>query len=458
MKTQVLEKIEQELKNEKIELCGGKILFEDETEKIIEKFDNLNSFDLEGYLNKQYIDTNKTYEPYRTQISFIDFLLIEILNLYLENDTIKLTTEQIHNMDTAEIEADIKDHLEYLKSLDINSPQFSKNTLNKKIQQIILSTFNNDKVEIQKQKKQKKRDMIFKALKYLTSYNVVSLHKISNQTYNIYSLNLENWFEFQRYSLYKTPILKDIIILMVAFLKYNAPNKVNDFLIHIDNIMEFLYTPPKNYEKYSAVENYIIEQHRLNMPITFETFDKDTIEVLGNNSIFEEVEMISIKIDEENKKYLKFKDDNKTYEISIEKIYRIDADENEDNSVWLKSKNCYVIYNEIYKDSVKNTNYPKEVQKHQTILEADSNILRFFETKPLENQKIYKTKNDKADLVELENLDIETSNSKIYITATETKEKIFNVVQKGVPHIKILTPKSLSKQFKLDLTAYINDI
>jgi len=144
MKTQVLEKIEQELKNEKIELCGGKILFEDEAEKIIEKFDNLNSCDLEDYLNKQYIDTNKTYEPYRTQISFIDFLLIKILNLYLENETIKLTTEQIHNIDTAEIEADIKDHLEYLKSLDINSSQFSKNILNKKIQQITLSIFNND--------------------------------------------------------------------------------------------------------------------------------------------------------------------------------------------------------------------------------------------------------------------------------------------------------------------------
>ncbi len=252
--------------------------------------------------------------------------------------------------------------------------------------------------------------------------------------------------------------------LLISFLKYNALNKVNHFLSKIDNIVEFLYTPSKNYEKYSAIENYIIKTHNYNLLLTFETFDNEIIKILDNNSMFEDVKILNIKVDENNNKYLKFKTtdeedfiDSKIYEIPIEKIYRIYIDDkNEDNSVWLESKKSYVIYNNIYKDKIKNSNYPKEANLYKTILEADANMLKFFNIKPLKNQKIYKTKNDKIELIKLENLDININNSNIYLTANDTKENILNVVQKNIPYIKILQPTVLFDNLNEILKQYVN--
>ena len=447
MKKQLIEKIENELKSEKIEYCCSNDKFNNQIEEIQQKYKNLNADELDEYLNVKHKEFNQKIEPLRTQIAYTNFLMVDILKLFITEQKRTLSTEEIHNIDTESIENEIKGYLESLKSLNINSSQFSASKLNKKIKQSTYTIMKTDKVEIQKDKKQKKRDQIFKAIKYLSAYNILQLQKVKNEKHNNYVLNLENWCDTQRYSLYNTDIFEDIIILLIPFLKYTAPNKVDDFLSHIDNIIDFLYTPPFDYETYSNIENHIIEQHILNESITFETFDKDMVEKLGD-SAFKEVEIVNISIDENRNKTLRFKKDNLIYEIDINKIFRIQADENEQNSVHLKSKNSYVVYNDTYKDHIKNKNYPKQKEQHKILLEADTNMLRFFETKPLRNQKIYKTRNDKINLMELENLKIDTNNSKIYITAIDEEERIFNVVQKGMPHIKIMSPKDLNHKFK----------
>lgn len=457
MRKQLVEKIENDLKNEKIEYCCSNGKFNNQIEEIKQKYRNLNADELNEYLNLKHKEVNQKLEPLRTQTAYTNFLMVEILKLFIEEQKRILSTEEIHSIDTQNIEIEIKGYLESLKSLNINSSQFSASKLNKKIQQNTYTITKNDKIEIQKDKKQKKRDQIFKAIKYLSAYNILELQKVKNEKHNNYVFNLKNWCDTQRYSLYDTDIFEDIIILLISFLKYTAPNKVDDFLTHVDNIIDFLYTPPFDYETYSNIENYIIEQHILNESITFETFDKDMVEKLGD-SIFKEVEIVNVSIDENRNKSLRFKKDNSIYEIDINKIYRIQTDKNERNSVYLKSDDSYVIYNDTYKDSIKNKNYPKQKEQHKIILEADTNMLRFFETKPLNNQKIYKTKNDKIDLMELEDLKIDTNNSKIYITATDEEERVFNVVQKGMPHIKIFSPKSLNKQFKSNLTNYLKSI
>lgn len=457
MKEQLIKKIEETLKNEKIEYCCSNERFNKQIKELIDKFENLDSEDLTNYLNKRYIETNKSNEPYRTQISYTNFLMIEILKLYIEENTTTLSTEDLHSIETDTIEEDIKEHLENLKSLKINSSQLTASKLNKKIKDNIYTIYNDDKIEIQKDKKQKKRDQVFKAIKYLNAYGILQQRKIPNEKFNNYILNLENWFESQRYSLYKTPIISDLFVLLVAFLKYTAPNKVDHFLTHIDSIIDFLYTPSYDYETYSNIENHIIDKHILQQPITFETFDNELIEKLGD-SLFEEVEIVNISIDTNSDKTLRFKKENNTYEIPINKIYRMKADKNERNSLYLETQKTYVIYNDTYKEVIKNKNYPIHKEHHNVILEADTNMLRFFETKPLKKQKIYKTKEEKADLFEAENLDIETTNSKIYITATDIEEQIFNVLQKGLPHIKILTPQNLNEKFKSNLTAYLDGI
>ena len=439
-----LKKLEEKVKNFEIEyFCSEELKFE-QLNKLFEELENYNENDIEKIFNRFDKKRNKVAEPYRTQTANINFILVEIMNMFIDSGVNKLDTEVLYQMDTLDIEDSYRQHLEKVKSLNINLKSFSNATINKKLNTNYFSD------------KKKKRDLIHKAVRYLTSYNIVKQNKNKHNLENIYELNFTSWTKFQRYNIDNTPILNDILVLLVAFIKFNAPNKVDDYLNHIDNIIKFLYTPPKDYPINSKIENYIIENNAENVFIDFDIFDYEVVKNTDNINNFDNAEILQISINEDNQKILKFKDTNtdKIYEVPLSKIYRLRSDTQEENFVYLKSEDCYVLYNDLYAKDIKNPNYPTFIKTQRVMLEVDTNLYEYFEVKPLNHQMIYKTETEKLIFGDEQNIPIDKNNSKFYVIATDTEDKILDVVKRNIPHINILSPTTLKDKLKDILVQY----
>ena len=158
------------------------------------------------------------------------------------------------------------------------------------------------------------KDIIWKAIRYLQSYNLITMTADTGAVHNSYYLNLEHWFKSQKHSFKDKDFIKNILPLLAAFLKYTAPNKVNDFLNYLDEIVDFLYKDPKNFSSSNNKESIVLEALKQKKCLDIEVLEGD------KDTFFKSITPLQLFFDDNYNKVLSWKY-KRTYQ---EKIYYID--------------------------------------------------------------------------------------------------------------------------------------
>ena len=471
--------------NKELELCSSKSLYDKEVERICTKYTDNDKKKIEKYAETLLQKNDDELESYRTGINNLNFSIIAVLDRLNVSLTAPTKTVDIYSMDMEDTSKTIETHVTYIDK--INSKKIKELTAErkvlidtkgdkKKIESLSRTIDNLQPKKIKDKKKvfagtgvdyRPKRDSIEKALKFLSVYNV-----ITQVPPNSYKLNMEHWFNFQRYSLNNRKIFKDLLPLLAAFLKYNAPNKVDNFLNHIDKIVGHTLKAPKNHASFANIENFIIE--KLNdknddddPKISFKVLDSNNDKNLDGKTSFIDVNELQIIFDENGTKILKFKD-GKNYQIPIEDIYLILVPDKTENSLDTKTNDGFVIYNDLYADKIQDPKHKEKVKsridsgdtnytsKHYfTVFEANSNMIDFFDMNVLRKTEIYKQEQEKEEFISKElngildtDKTLDDYKSKFFVTGEGTADDILDYVQRNQKDVKLLHPPFLILRLK----------
>jgi hypothetical protein len=522
---EIMEDIQSKLSSKTMDFYTSDELFKKNIKKVQKEFKRDDAYTVEYLCNEKRDESFVHLEPYRTKISNINFVIINIIQKLIDEPSHILTTRTIYETVTENISIKIEGYLikyeliknkkikkirlkicnnkKKLKNLRVllhQGSQLVKNNISKEIEEIeekindlkaICEKLKNpkknkakvleNKVEFSsdgsKELDRKARDIIHNSLKYLSSYNIIKKVKGRDE----YKLNIEHWFEYTDYSIRSKKMLKNILPLLIAFLKYNAPNRVDDFLKYFHEITWALLSTPSNMSDYANIENYILKRFEKDVKnISFRVLDKDTDEELDKRIDFINVIPLQIIIIENSVKVLKFFDENKDkiYEIKISKIFRLIVVLNTDKSIYIKSDKKSYIYNDALSKYIRSKEYKEQREtyalntnftyghKINTLLESDTNMLDFYQNTLLKNIKIFSTQSEKMYLFK-EYIDdyfskesaetigkIKThierklyNGNKIYTIIEDTDEdEILNLVLKG-ESVNIIYPFSLQKKY-----------
>lgn len=461
---------------ENTELCGSDNIFYAEVERISTKYTDIDEIAIERYLQTLINQSDEKSEPYRTGITNIHYAILAVLDKLISHKGYPVKTADIYNIDTEHIHQIIEKHVQLIKTLnkdkrkilqDERHKLFEEDAIKhkKKIESLdkhierLKDSKKKNKLDVFKDDTSKaKRDAIEKALKFLSVYNVIKYI-----TPNCYILNMDHWFNYQRFSLNNKRLLTEVMPLLASFLKYNAPNRVDDFLGHMDKIVSFTLRAPKNHAEFANIENHILKLVEDDTStLSFKL--KDTDSSLNNKIDFEDVDTLQIIFEKDDKKYLKFKDKGTYYQVAIEHIEYLKVTDKALNSVYWKDTKCFVIFNDMYEHkhekykerkksnaSTVDTNYSKEYI--DVIFEAKTNMDSFFDMHVLKNTIIYKEEDEKRSFIikminEIgEVMDLDYRN-KIYITGKGSKDDILSYAQRSGTDIKLLHPQYLVKELQ----------
>lgn len=283
--------------------------------------------------------------------------------------------------------------------------------------------------------KKNKRDIIDDCLDYLKSYDLITYKVVNNK--NTYVLNLDSWFNSQKHPLSDVATLKELIPLLISYIKYNAPHKVDGFLSHIDEIVDYLFLSPEKFSEYFVLEHTILTaiDKGKNLNILVEK---------GKEKIFHENIFIDkIVINDDGDKTLTWIDNSRKYEIDLYNIVSIELvdqtkKKKNSNEFGIPKTQDFMSYKEKY-------NIPNR-KKYNTILEVDISLSNFFDIKPLKSQMNYKTESEKFQFCKDNGLD--NIKNKIYVTAIDTIDEILHVAKRSIPSVKILEPADMKDRFE----------
>ncbi len=291
--------------------------------------------------------------------------------------------------------------------------------------------------------KKNKRDIFDNCLDYLKSYNLIDYNIVNEK--NDYELNLDSWFSSQKHHLSNLNIIKELLPLLISYLKYNEPHKVDSFLSHIDEIIDYLFLSPEKfsteYEKDLILLKALTDKRSINISVIED----------GEDTFFNNVSDYKLEFDEDGDKNLNWSYNNKNYSKTLDDINSItieikgkkDVETEKEEQVGTslnKKLNTFSIQKQKY-------NTPDR-KKYKAILEVDIILTDFFTIKPLKNQVIYKTQLEiKQFLKENALLDLYKEN-KIYVSIEDTSDDIIHVVKRCIPNVKILEPIEINNKFK----------
>ena len=372
--------------------------------------------------------------------------------------------------------------------------------------------------------KKNKRDLIDDCLHYLRAYNLITQIKY-DQGFNLnndYTFNIDSWLNRQKHPINDTNVINTLIPLLIAYLKLQNTNRVDDFLSHIDALTAYSSQAPEDFSDSKTIESNIVHALRKKSHINIglvegrvftsvSEFDLD-IEATTNNKVLNwtadtdfKVRVKDIaelfydngknKIHLNNRKQLLkeaiknketitivFKPDGQSEDITyVSTSITIVSDKSEDQdktpdeviigwsesfhtrklslieSIQIENRKTSpeeaddtsdLIGKQTSGFAINQEKYNIPDRKyHNIILEADTNLVDFFNIKPLKNQVIYKTKSEKEQFCKDFGIEV-LAKSKIYITAKDQTDAVLHVVKRCIPAVKILEPTVIKNEFR----------
>lgn len=283
-------------------------------------------------------------------------------------------------------------------------------------------------------------------------------HRVENRIRTYYKIDLDTWFENTRYYIHNKNLLKDITPLLVSYIKSNKGLSTDDYFEIVEKVIEeFL----KSIE-YTSI-NYDIEYKVLK---SIKDSEKITIITDGREDTFtnKTISPIRITINKDNSRTIEYYDYNKTKdrrnitkirEINLSDIYAINDKDIPARDFLMKFattkqlkilndlKESVLIQNNFMKTEVLSNLKTKIIEdKEQIILECNTNLLEYFLYKPLENQRIYSTKEQILEFEEV--YKYKSKDNKFYVVGIDKVINASSSVLKCLGEVKVLTPTSLN--------------
>lgn len=440
-KEHLIKKLETNLKKSKKKLGDLK----KSTDKQIEQLDKNLKRDLEA----EEASYKKKYKGYFDKD--LDAKETEMRNKVKEN-----------NIDKQEFEKKYKDFLkdQYLVLDPKNLPETRVVKAGSKTAKKQVEFINSDD---EKHLKKKKRDLIDNCLSFLKAYNLIqkkekqkdnndqehnqednNQKKENTGDNNYLKLNLKHWFEHQEHEINDVEILNVILPLLVSFIKFDNSHRVDNFLFHIDQLIDYTFQNPEKFSKTDPIEELLIKASAENKALDI------YVNLVNGEDCHKNVTFEEIRVDDDNEKYIFFKE--KDIDIYITDITKVNFSKDK-TSTPPDSKSSFVSdlsvrsnfsVAESFKQHKNNFNIPDR-KSYKAILEVDIRLLEFFDIKPLKNQTMYKTDAEIKQFCIDNNID--RVKNKIYVSAEDTTEQIIHVANRSIPHVKILKPDFIQKKF-----------
>ncbi len=277
-------------------------------------------------------------------------------------------------------------------------------------------------------KKRGKKDLIFRVLQYLESYNLVIQENIVDSNYLNYTINLDH---SQDHPLQGKFVIENILPLLSAYIKFNNDNNVRNFLVHIDSLIEYSWQDPKLFSPEYEKEQLILE-----------AYNKKSLLIRTEEKSFSNISKFELFFDLDMNKVISVEDNDEVVNLKLTDIISIEILEEKHETTDKKDFNAqgqkFMSHHSKYKIADRG--------ESKVVLVADISHSDFFDAKPLKNQIIYKTKAEIKQFTEENSIEYPSEN-KIFIEAVDTQDKVIYVVKRSIPHVKILEPTILKEKF-----------
>ncbi|RXK11685.1 hypothetical protein CP965_13015 [Halarcobacter mediterraneus] len=283
--------------------------------------------------------------------------------------------------------------------------------------------------------KENKNDSTSKeALRLLKCLRLLN-HKQPN-----YALFSKNWFKDSRYEIIDNNVLKFLTPSLLGYLGKHYDSTVSKYFENIDEVIKYIIKPSIYHNKLNFIEATIIDAINELDDLTIKIYNKDEefsiypMQIIYKKEGHNQYKVLRYEVDEDDLKH----------EIDFDKIERITLkDKTYSNyEVEESSTNQKYLFNPSY-SMLSVESYKKNQPSKTVLLEIDTNIVEYFQVKPLSNMKLYVTEEEKQDFSKEYGLD--TLPNKCYIFAEDDKEYIISTIFHTIEYVKILEPTELNE-------------
>lgn len=283
--------------------------------------------------------------------------------------------------------------------------------------------------------KENKNDSTSKeALRLLKCLRLLN-HKQPN-----YALFSKNWFKHSRYEILDNNVLRFLTPSLLGYLGKHYDSTVSKYFENIDEVIKYIIKPSIYHNKSNFIEATIIDAINELDDLTIKIYNKDEefsiypMQIIYKKEGHNQYKVLRYELDEDDLKH----------EIDFDKIERITLKDKTFNNYEVKevTTNQRYLFNPSFSklsiEAYKKNNLFKKV-----LLEIDTNIVEYFQIKPLANMKLYQTEDEKIEFSREHGFDV--LQNKCYIFAEDDKENIISTIFHTIEYIKILEPKELSE-------------
>ena len=279
------------------------------------------------------------------------------------------------------------------------------------------------------------------------SLRLLKCLKLINHKQPEYALLTKNWFNKSTYEILDNDVLQKIIPLLLGYLGKHHEATIHSFFDNIDILIKYIIKPAVEHNNIHFIEKQILEAIEELESVTIKLKDK-------------EVSIIPIKIiyktnsNKEAKKVLVYEtvESSDEYEILFDEIERISIDSSSSDFAVEDINNQSYMFNPQY-SNLSIDSHTKTSNDIKLLLELDTQIVEYYQIKPLNNQKLYLTKEEKIEFSKT--FHYESIKNKCYLSAEDLEDNIISTILHTLDYVKIITPTSINDKIASKFKNYL---
>lgn len=297
-----------------------------------------------------------------------------------------------------------------------------------------------------------KEDLIKKSFVYIKRLLLADYRKEGKYTY--YKANINKWFEYRRYYICNVEILKNLLPILIGYLKSEKNCSIDSFFEIIDNLIKYLIQPYENSNDLFDIENVII--NNIYEDLEIKILDINSKQIPPYRDIVIEPQRVIINSD--NSRTIEYLNENlNTKTIDIKNIIRVKVDEEIEGAVKHKSGKHFYFYNNDFLIEDKIEKKYLEEKNYEIILEVPTSIYEYFMIKPLNEQKIYHTETELEyfkDMYKIKDI----KGSHFYVVGSDTIKNTSSIIFHIINNVRVIEPQELRDNIQNRIEEYISKI
>lgn len=307
-----------------------------------------------------------------------------------------------------------------------------------------------DKIGVETIKNQE--DLFKKSFMYIKRLLLADYRKESKYTY--YKANINKWFEYRRYYICNVEILKNLLPILIGYLKSEKNCSIDKFFEVIDNLIKYLIQPYENSNDLFDIENVII--NNIYEDLEIKIFDINSKQIPPHRDIVIEPQRVIINSD--NSRTIEYLNENlDTKTIDIKNIIRVKLDKEREGAVKHKTGKYFYLYNKNFLIEEKIEKKYLEEKNYEIILEVPTSTYEYFRLKPLMQQQLFHTPREIEYFKEVYKIN-DIKDNHFYVVARDTIKNTSSIVFHIINNVKIIEPQELRANIINKMEEYISKI